>query len=106
VPKKKISDECLSDCVEAGLTQSKIAKICDISRQAVHQRVHRKLEKHHKKLQKYCTISYLAYKGYTVYEMSKELNTQHSSIHAVIKRYNIRVAKAMCRKECHIKIYG
>lgn len=38
----KISDECLSNALDAELSQSDIARMCECSRQAIHERINRK----------------------------------------------------------------
>ena len=39
MPNQKLSDECLSDFINAGISQSSIARICNMTRQAISARV-------------------------------------------------------------------
>lgn len=50
--KKKISHGCLEEALDAGLSQSEIARMCNMSRQAVHIRVNYKPQKSDKILAK------------------------------------------------------
>ena len=72
MPIKKISSQCLTDFLAEDLTQTQIAKACNISRQAVHARInYTKTPERERRLLRHFSVIFLRRLGFTIPELVK-----------------------------------
>ena len=65
---KKISNECLADFLDEGFNQTQIAKICAMSRQAIHQRITYVAKRNEIRMRQYSVI-FLRRLGFSISEI-------------------------------------
>lgn len=93
----KITDDCLNSYLKEGLSQSEIARACDMSRQAVNQRIKYTPNTTPKKRLK--KIKSLIQKGLTIDEISKELNHVHiTTTHQIFSKLGLPTPTRFKRK--------
>lgn len=70
MPVKKLSETCLKDFLDEDITQTQIAKACNISRQAVHARIkYTKTPQRAKRMRRHFSVIFLRRLGFTIPEI-------------------------------------
>lgn len=88
----KISNECLNDALDAGLSQSEIARMCNCSRQAIHCRINYKPRP--KITIKYNVIRELHKLGFTSKQIQIAMKYKHiDSVYKALKKLNLKPNK-------------
>jgi len=93
---EKISKKCLKDLTDEGLNPSQIAKACNMSRQAIHQRLNYKSRSTEKEKLARKLIS----KGATVKQIQKKLgHTKVGTTYTYLKRIGVNPSKEKRNRE-------
>jgi hypothetical protein len=86
MPKLKISSRCLTDFLAEDLTQTQIAKACNITRQAVHARInYTKTPQRAKRIKRQFAVTFLHRIGFTIPEIQIETGYCEGNIRKLIK---------------------
>jgi hypothetical protein len=88
MPVKKLADECLKDFLDVGLTQTQIAKACDITRQAVHHRInYTKTPQRAKRLRRHFSVIFLRRLGFTIPEIMEYTGYCNGNIRKLLHQH-------------------
>ena len=96
----KISNECISDMIKEGFTTAQIGRTCNISRQAVHQRVNKEKYKAYTIYHGHYEIIFLYKIGFTQQEISELIKCSKSKVAGILNQYRIKrpitIKKIVC----------
>ena len=102
----KISNECISDMIKEGFTTAQIGKTCNISRQAVHQRVNKEKYKVYTTYHNHYEIIFLHKIGFAPKDIEKLVNKSIVTVYRVLKRYSIKKPIKATTKQIAWNMYG
>lgn len=89
---KKVSDGCIIDMLNEGFTTATIAKTCNMSRQAIHQRIDKNLYHFKTMHHRHYEIIFLYKIGFTPLEINQLLTQPISNniVYIVLKKYKVK----------------
>lgn len=91
MPVTKISDQCLADFLAEDLTQTQIAKACNISRQAIHARINYvKAPQHKQRMMRHFSVRFLRRIGFSIPEIAIYTDYCAETIRRLLYQYGYR----------------
>lgn len=82
---KKISDQCLRDFIDAGISQSEIGRTCGITRQGISARVLYQSKKSQILLKQY-TVRFLHRLGFSFHEIAGLTDYSYHSVRKLVRK--------------------